>query len=163
MPGPKVRTDIVEVYVFRRAPRGVVEFLQLHRASGQMTGTWQPVMGHIEEGETAINAALRELKEETAIAPGAGVMAMWQLESVNAFFLAPLDAVLLTPGFAVEVTAGTEPTLDPTHDGHRWVPRDHADRMFVWPGQRHAVNQIVSDILAPNAPGEPWLRIKLPQ
>lgn len=167
MPGPKVRTDIVEVYVFRRAARGVAEFLQLRRSKGAMAGSWQPVMGHIEEGETAAAAAIRELKEETGFTPGhtlgkGSLTAMWQLESVNAFFLATHDAILLSPGFAAEIAPGHEPKLDDTHDAHRWVPRDQADRLFVWPGQRQAINQIITDILAPNSPAEPHLRIALP-
>ena len=47
MPGPQLRSDIVDVYVFRRvaAPRGAAEFLQLRRVSGiRMGGSWQPVM-----------------------------------------------------------------------------------------------------------------------
>lgn len=167
MPGPKVRTDIVEVYVFRRAARGVAEFLQLRRSNGAMAGSWQPVMGHIEEGETAAAAAIRELHEETGFTPGPGpekksLTAMWQLESVNAFFLATHDAILLSPGFAAEIAPGHEPKLDDAHDAHRWVPRDQADRLFVWPGQRQAIHQIITDILAPDSPAEPHLRIALP-
>lgn len=165
MPGPKVRTDIVEVYVFRRAARGVAEFLQLRRSKGAMAGSWQPVMGHIEEGETAAAAAIRELKEETGFAPGPekkSLTAIWQLESVNAFFLATHDAILLSPGFAAEIAPGHEPRLDDTHDAHRWVPRDQADRLFVWPGQRQAIQQIIADIIAPGSPAEPHLRIALP-
>src|SRR5262245_56503785 len=149
MPGPKIRTDIVEVYVFRR-PRGGspehaargVEFLQLHRSSGKISHTWQPVMGHVEEGETATQAALRALKEETGYAPGNGLMAAWQIEAVNTYFLASIDAVMMSPGFAVEVSPGVEPRLDESHDGARWVLRDACDRLFFWPGQRRAVTEI---------------------
>ncbi|MCE9589471.1 MAG: NUDIX domain-containing protein [Planctomycetes bacterium] len=162
MPGPKVRTDIVEVYVFRRVAQGAVEFLQLRRSKGAMVGSWQPVMGHIEEGETAAAAALRELKEETGYAVGSGLIAAWQLETVNAFFLHALDSVMLSPGFAAEVSPGVEPKLDDAHDALRWVPRDHADRLFVWPGQRQAVAQIVGDILPPGSPAENALRVALP-
>lgn len=174
MPGPTVRTDIVEVYVFRRAgtasgtvsgggggARHAVEFLQLHRCKGAIANTWQPVMGHVENGETAAAAALRELAEETAYAKGRGLVAAWQLESVNTFFLAPLDAILHSPGFAVEVTPGIEPVLDDTHDGHRWITRDHADRAFLWPGQRRAVEEITRDILPADSPLSPLLRIDL--
>ena len=68
MAGPSVRTDIVDVYVFRHGAtggRGDVQFLQMRRCHGAMAGTWQPVMGHVEEGETATETAARELAEET--------------------------------------------------------------------------------------------------
>ena len=54
MPGPQMRTDIVDVYVFRRPSLdagAAAEFLQLRRISGAMAGSWQPVMGHVEAGE----------------------------------------------------------------------------------------------------------------
>jgi len=160
MSGPVVRTDIVEVYVFHRAEPGLrrVRFLQLQRKSGQLPGTWQPVMGRIEEGESAAGAALRELREETAFNPG-DLLGFWQLEDPNAYFLHAAEAMMLSPCFAVEVPSGAEPRPDDSHSGHRWVPRERADRKFLWPGQRRAVAAIMRDILEPESPTEPILRI----
>jgi dATP pyrophosphohydrolase len=164
MPGPVIRTDIVDVYVFRlvgqvagvsgtrQGARGV-EFLQMHRSTGRMAGTWQPVMGHIESGiggrtgETAVATALRELAEETGYRPGAGLVGFWQIESVNTYFLAAEDCVMMSPCFAAQVGSPGEPVLDEAHDAHRWVPRDRVDRLFTWPGQRAAIGQLVRDIL----------------
>jgi len=160
MAGPKIQTDIVEVYVFRRTGErvGDVVFLQMHRAGGPLPGTWQPVMGHVEEGETAMQAAVRELTEETQLSP----QAMWQLESLNTYFLAKQDCAMLSPGFVVQVAADAEPTLDDSHDGHRWVQPDHADRAFLWPGQRNAIAQIMREIVPPDAPAREMLRVDLP-
>jgi dihydroneopterin triphosphate diphosphatase len=173
MPGPAIRTDIVEVFVFRRPPapgiprssRGStrVEFLQLRRNKPPASGTWQPVMGHIDEGETAVRAALRELREETGYDVNKGLLGFWQLESLDTFFLAGSDTVMMCPLFAAEVAPGREPTLDDTHDAHRWVARDAADRAFLWPGQRAAVAQIVCDILPEASPTAALLRIELPR
>lgn len=181
MPGPRLLTDIVEVYAFRRLPRpadpaqGAVaasipcphdlEFLQIRRTKAPMAGAWNTVMGHVEPGETAAQAALRELAEETGFAPAAKpsvastptappgrlVLRFWQLELVNTYFLASLDAVMLSPGFAVELSPGQDPILDEAHDASRWVPRDHAPLAFLWPGQRAAIDHIVHDILAPTS------------
>ena len=164
MSGPVIRTDIVDVYVFRLAgqvasvsgtrqnARGV-EFLQLRRSTGRMAGTWQPVMGHIEmglggaTGETAVAAALREMAEETGYRLGDGLVGLWQLESVHTYFLAAEDCVMMSPCFAAQVDSLHEPVLDEAHDAHRWVPRDRVDRLFTWPGQRVAIGQVVRDIL----------------
>lgn len=168
MPGPSVRTDIVEVYVFRRASPvhrpGHAQFLQMRRAPREgaiLPGSWQPVMGHIHEGERADQAALREVGEECGLRAGRGLVALWQLEEPNCYFLQPTDCIMLGPCFAAEATADWEPTLDEEHDASRWVPRDHADRVFLWPGQRRAIEQVVRDILDPNSMVERVLRVQL--
>ncbi len=167
MTGPPVRSDVVDVYVFRlrrdhagsgQCPRppghvGVVEFLQMRRVDKPMAASWQPVMGHIQhqtaigEGETATEAALRELQEETGYRPGGGLVAFWQLESVNTYFLASENCIMMSPCFAAQVTAEIDPVPDLAHDSFRWVRRDHVDRCFVWPGQRLAVGYIVRELL----------------
>ncbi len=162
MPGASIRTDIVEVYAFSvqalsendRSVCPEVSFLQLRRSKGQMSGSWQPVMGHVEENETSTDAALRELKEETGYAPNHGLIRLWQLESVNTYFLATDDSVMMSPGFAALVVPNIAPRLDDAHDGFRWVKRDHADRLFIWPGQRTAIDQIVRDIVPTVASGD---------
>lgn len=158
MPGPALRTDIVDVIVFRRAAAGV-EFLQLRRAAAPLAGTWQPVMGHVEESESAAAAALRELAEETGYAPDRGLVGFWQLESLNVYFLAARDCVMLSPGFAAEVDATREPVLDVSHSAHRWVAPGQVESLFLWPGHRHAIAQIQRDILPPDAPTRELLRL----
>jgi dATP pyrophosphohydrolase len=139
----------VDVYVFRLTGSGCagVEFLQARRVTGKMAGTWQPVMGHSEDGESAVDTALRELAQETQYRPNIGLIRMWQLESVNTYFLASEDCVVMAAGFAVQVDVEVPPRLNDEHDAFRWIRRDHVDRVFVWPGQRVAIEQIVRDIL----------------
>ena len=167
MAGPPVRTDIVEVYVFRVDDRrdplpdqasiagrvSHLAFLQMRRTRGPMAATWQPVMGHTEpaqnghRGESASETAIRELAQETGYKPGAGLIGFWQLESVSPYFMAKENCVMMSPCFAAQVASDVEPVLNEEHDGFRWVRRDRVDRMFVWPGQRVAIDQIVRDIV----------------
>jgi 8-oxo-dGTP pyrophosphatase MutT (NUDIX family) len=163
---PVIRTDLIDIYLFRRtaatdnAVAGNVEFLQLRRCAGALAGSWQTIMGHAHAGETAVQTALRELREETAFAPPV-LLNMWQLEELNTFFLASHDAIVMSPCFAAEVAPGSEPTLNDEHDALRWVKRDHAEGCFVWPGQRQAIAGICRDILAADAPMREALRIPL--
>jgi dATP pyrophosphohydrolase len=159
---------VIDVYVLRRGQGCAVEFLQMHRAKGVLSGTWQPVMGHSHEGETAVQTALRELREETGFAPDAPgstgplkLLNLWQLEEPNIYFLASLDTIVMGPCFAAEVAGGAEPVLNDEHDAHRWIERAHADRYFLWPGQRKALRQIIDDVLSPDAPSAPLLKITL--
>ncbi len=163
---PPIRTDIVDVYVFRRArsetrhPESDLEFLQLHRVPTiSLPDTWQPVMGHMHPEETPAATALRELAEETGYRPGAGLLGFWQLEEPNTYFLNSHHCFVMSPCFAAEVEPGRAPLLDADHDAARWVARPLADRAFLWPGQRRAVAATVRDILEPGSPVEPLLRI----
>ena len=160
MTGPAIRTDIIDVYVFRRGHRSRgVEFLQLRRSSGTLAKTWHPVMGHIEPGETATAAALRELAEETGYRPEDGLLGFWQLERVNTYFLARLDAVMMSPCFAAEADPNITPNLDEAHDQVRWVGHDHVDRTFMWPGQRQATGEILREVISPDSIASAVLRI----
>ena len=170
--GPRVRADVVDVYVFRRTPGAGIEFLQLLRAKDPLGRTWQPIMGHVEPGETAVATALRELREEVGLEPTASVVGgFWALEQVWPFFIAAIDCVVLSPRFAAEVTAGWEPTLNTEHAAHRWVavsadpdhPDDRAalERHFMWSGQRQAILEILREIVRPDSQSRERLRITL--
>ena len=95
-----LRTDLVDVYIFRRGVEP--EFLQLERAKEPLTRTWQPVMGHALAGETALACAVREIQEETGLTAH-GVVGFWSLTQVSPYYLASVDAVVLSPRFAAEV------------------------------------------------------------
>lgn len=154
---PRIVSSIIDVYVFRRRPDGV-EFLTLLRAPTiRLGGTWQSVHGKIESGETAWQAAARELREETRLTP----IGFWQIDYVNTFYVASEDCVLLCPCFAAEVAANAMVQLCEEHAAFEWLLVEAACERLMWPGQRHAVREIVSEIIQPSA-AESHLRIALP-
>jgi len=121
--------------------------------------TWQPVLGHIEPGETAIQAVLREMGEETGLRRD-DRLALWQLEQVHPFFIAATNSIYLCPRFVVEVGATWEPALNGEHDAHRWVEMSDADRYFIWPGQRAAIREFAGEIVNPNSSSPSALRLE---
>jgi len=171
---PSVRADLIDVYIVRPvAPnartggarsgeRGgaAFEFLQLRRTREPMAGTWHCVMGHVESGEAAVAAMVREVLEEVGLDVRASARefgGVWCLEQVHPFFVPELDAVVLSPRFVVEVPSDWEPRLNAEHDGARWVDgpiglegkaRAAALRRWLWPGQRKAVEEACAEILA---------------
>ncbi|MEM1330498.1 MAG: NUDIX domain-containing protein [Planctomycetota bacterium] len=163
MSSPRLRTDVADAYIFRR-PWGELELLQLRRtadpdAAGKdvIAGTWQPVMGHIDEGETAPRAVAREVEEETGLKLS-DALGFWALEQVHPYYLVTRDAIMLSPRFAVEAAKDWEPVLNDEHDAHRWVRATDAERLFMWPGQRAAIAEILR-LLAPGSLEEPALRL----
>lgn len=140
--------------MFRRAARGV-EFLVLRRSTGQvLADTWQAVHGKIEPGETAVQAALRELREETGLAPAA----FWQIDALNAFYVARTDEVHLCPCFAVEVAPDARVALSAEHTAFEWLGVQAAMERLMWPGQRRAVREVV-EFIVPGSAAEPYLRL----
>lgn len=127
------------------------------RAPGRiLAGTWQAVHGKIEGSETAWQAALRELREETRLTP----TAFWQLEIVNSFYVARTDKLMMCPGFAAEVSPDAFVQLCEEHDDFAWWPADVARERYMWPGQRAAVAEIMKVIIA-DKPAAEHMRIAI--
>jgi 8-oxo-dGTP pyrophosphatase MutT (NUDIX family) len=157
--GPRLRSDVVDVYVFRRVGTCGAEFLQLRRAKPPMEDTWQPVMGHIEPGENAVAAALREAAEEIGLLQAdPAFVGLWALEQVWPYYLPSSNSIMLSPRLVIEVAASFEPTLNHEHKAHRWVGSEvpcelmdeaarHVGSHFTWTGQRHAIAEIFRTIL----------------
>ena len=105
---PNIASTIVEVCVFRIPQSGTNrhEYLLLHRAENDRIypGIWQLVSGSIEPGETATQAALRELREETKLRP----KRFWVVPLVNSFYVPSEDVLHFTTVFAAEANVGEE-------------------------------------------------------
>jgi dATP pyrophosphohydrolase len=165
---PAIRTDIVDVYLFRRWPdetiaRGepMVELLQLFRSRSPLAESWQPVMGKIIGDETAPEAARREVMEEVGLGPDdPAAVGFWALEQVSPFYLPELDAVVMSPRFALEVTGTWRPVLNHEHTDFRWISAHQANRYFMWPGQLAAVREITGAIVRPGSISEPQMRVQ---
>ncbi len=163
MTGPWIKSDVVEVYAFRRSGARI-DFLQLLRADGEHGGrlarTWQPMMGHIDGKESALHTAERELREEVGLTrENPAALGLWALNSVRPYYMHARNIIMLSPCFAAEVAPEWTPTLNEEHTDWRWVASDQVAEMFMWPGQIAAMNEIVSTIARPGWEGEPIVRV----
>lgn len=152
LPAPTVR--VVDVYPYRETEAGR-RFLVLHRAAGHAyAGTRRMVGGKIDPGETAWQAALRELREETGRTP----RRFWSLPSVNAFYDWSRDTVALAPAFAAEVYG--EVALCAEHDAFEWLPPTEAASRLRWPEQKRLLQ--LADALLEAGPLAPSWEIPVP-
>jgi dATP pyrophosphohydrolase len=141
-----IRVAIVDVYVLRPADGGW-EVLCLRRSSGERSaGTWEAVHGHIQEGERPVEAAVRELAEETGLDPDR----LYNVSRVESFYLHRQDVLALIPVFCALVPAGAEARLSPEHDACEWLPSARAAGRFAWPREGRAL----ADALALLGPGD---------
>lgn len=119
--------DSLQVLCLRRGPRG------------RSPGSWEAVHGHIDEGETAVATAVRELREE------AGVTAerLYNLSRVESFYRHTTNEVVLVPVFAAFVTQAAEIRLSEEHDAYEWLSPGAARVRMSWPRLRREITDAV--------------------
>ena len=149
-----IAVSIVDVYVIR--PTSPWQVLVLQRAEGtRCPGAWEAVHGRIEPGERPEEAAVRELREETGLAP-----ARLYNVTCSAFYLHATGSVQVTVVFCAFVDPGTEVTLGVEHRAHEWLTPEEASARFAWPRERDALRDIAHLLRAGHAgPVEDVLRV----
>ena len=133
----KIISDLVELHVFR-IENNEMKFLLLKRSPHKVyPGLWQMVSGHIEEGETAILTAIRELHEETGLKP----FRLWVVPNINSYYSPEDDSVCIIPVFATEVISD-QVLISSEHSEYKWVNSEEAKIHLAWEGQRRSVDII---------------------
>ena len=156
IPPGRVRVTFVDVYVLRGTGAALEVLLLRRAAGGRCPGAWESVHGGIEPGETAVAAALRELREETGLVPGR----LYNLSRVEAFYRHQQDEVALIPVFVALVDPGAVVVLSHEHDAFEWLSPPDAGRRMAWPRERRALEDAVALLASGDAgPVEDVLRI----
>ena len=133
----------VEVYVFRRRSRRV-EFLCLRRGRVRfLPGVWQPVTGRCRPRERGLAAAVREVREETGLAP----LRWWALEAPTLFYDASRDRVRAYPRFVAEAGPDDAVRLSREHVEWAFLPAATAGRRFLWESQRCSLEDVKREVL----------------
>jgi dATP pyrophosphohydrolase len=130
----------VDTYAVRGAGERL-EVLALRRGkSGRCPGSWETVHGTIESGETPLQASLRELREETGLAP----QKLYNLSRTEAFYQHRTDELALIPVFVAFVAPDAPVQISDEHDRSEWLRLPDAARRFAWPRERRALDDILS-------------------
>lgn len=139
-----------------RPVAGGYEFLLLRRAESKLYGgDWRMVGGKIEAGESAWQACLRELEEETALTPER----LLAVPYLSRFYEWQKDRVNEIPVFVV-VTHDETPRLDDEHEAYEWLEKEAACARLAWPGQREGLRAAAA-LLTENEPLQRHLEIPL--
>lgn len=150
---PNIEIRVIDAYVYRITSAGLL-FLVLKRAKTKMyEHIWQGVAGKIEDGETSWEAATRELKEETGLAPSK----MFVADHVSKFYETNGDRINLVPIFGIEVDSKSV-IISQEHCDYKWVDLSGALDLLVWRGQKEAV-QVVHDMVISNDDRMRWSEV----
>lgn len=107
-----------------------------HRSDGK----WNIPAGGVEQGETDVAAAQRELAEETSLSASECVVTDLALQRTYPRALDTSPRHMYPPGietvvitfFSVEAPSQWEPVLSDEHKSHRWVSRAEAIASVDW-------------------------------
>ena len=69
--------------------------------------------------------------------------------------------MVLSPRFALEVSSSFTPTINEEHSDWRWVDESDAESVFLWPGQKMAVREILREFAHGDSETSSRLRIDL--
>jgi dATP pyrophosphohydrolase len=116
---------------------------------------WQGVAGKIEAGETAPEAAIRELKEETGFEP----VRMFVADHVSKFYETHGDRINLVPVFGIEVDR-EDVIISEEHCDFKWADFETAKDTLVWKGQKEGITA-VNNMLSSNDNRIKWSEVDL--
>ena len=150
-----VTVRVVDCYVYRQTDDGLKFLLMKRNLNKIYEHLWQGVAGKIEDGETAPEAAIRELKEETGLDP----VNMFVADHVSRFYEVHGDRVNLVPVFGMEVDSD-EVMLSEEHVDFKWVTIKEALNTLVWNGQKEGI-QTVRDMVISNDDRMRWSKVDL--
>lgn len=129
----KVSSDFIQLHIIFQSNKNRSEeyeylVLQRNNKTKIYPNIWQVITGTIEKGETAIQTAIRELKEETGLAP----IKMWALPMLAQFYERYSDTVQFSPTFCVLVNT-KDVIISNEHIAYKWLNNQDCSDILTLP------------------------------
>ncbi|ASG09086.1 DNA mismatch repair protein MutT [Vibrio anguillarum] len=116
---------------------GEMKLLLMKRVKG---GFWCHVAGSIEQGETGIDAIIREFREETQIE----VSALYNAQFLEQFYEASVNVIQLIPVFVVMCPPEQGVVLNEEHTEYKWCSLEEALGLAPFPNQHEVYKHVWS-------------------
>ncbi|MBU0982917.1 MAG: NUDIX domain-containing protein [candidate division Zixibacteria bacterium] len=131
------------------------KFLLLCRSEQETyAGTWGFMTGGKKSDETVADVVLREMKEETGLAP----LRMFATEYVIHFYEPQYDKIWILPLIVAEVPSDCEITLSPENCDFAWLKPHRARHRVNWKNLMTAIDNIIEELEV--YPAHNWVEIK---
>jgi len=142
----QISATVIEVHLFKETNNGI-EYLILQRSKDEIyPNLWQPITGSIELNETAYQAAIREVKEETNL----DIEKLWIVPTINSYYSAKYDRITFIFVFVAKIFNPELLKLSDEHQNYKWVKFEDAIKSFSWQGQKNALS-IINDYFTTNS------------
>ncbi|MEM9911357.1 MAG: NUDIX domain-containing protein [Pseudomonadota bacterium] len=140
MAGLAIRSTSVSVVVLHLD--GATPETLLLKRNETLVGEWCQVAGGIEAGETAVDAAKRELLEETGLRPAR----FFSADFCENFYDAERDELVFIPVFVAFVRE-RDVALNPEHSDFCWMDLTEAIEAVPFAGQRAMLRHINAEFV----------------
>ena len=155
-PEIEIKSRAVSCFVLRHL-EDEWQVLMLKRVGEPLDGEWCQVAGRLEDNETAWEAAMREVAEETSLTPDR----LYSANLCEQFYSAFADAILLVPVFVAFVGPGKKVTLNEEHSDYKWMSLAEAEMVLPFQSQVRTFRTVWADFTE-HKPNE-HLRIEIPE
>lgn len=132
----------VQVFIFCKKPSFKVLIL---KRTPERSGYWQPVCGGVEKGEELIEAALREISEETGIRH---IKPIIDLKYTFAYKETKKGVLMDMQDFcfAAEVEKISDVKISDEHEEYKWCSYIEAKEYLKWEHNLNALEKLMQKV-----------------
>jgi len=132
------------------------QYLIIKRSSRTLYGSWQMVSGQVEPGENGVQAALREIEEETGLVPSN----FYSANLCEQFYDTDYNVINLVPVFVAFVGNNSNVVLNENeHSDYKWISIEEAEDYLIFDNQIKNMHHI--DKMFIKREPNPFLEIKV--
>jgi dATP pyrophosphohydrolase len=140
---PRIVSDLVDTYLFRRI-NARPQFLVLRRrGEDPARDAWQAIHTRVAPGETAVDAARRDIRTRTGLTP----IRFFTADYIAQFYDPAADSIVFAPTLAAQINPKSRIQIAPDYIDYAWCDLEETTARLAYSAQRWAVRHIY-DIIA---------------